>query len=177
MSISAASASYPGNILRGSPGSTMFESGKAVSSSASNWLQGEFVYLDTSNHILNRVSATGNAATIMGMADNVVTAGKLAGPYDGLTAVDAAQVSPDFTGPRIGVIGQPKLKTSDAFHPGDKVYLSDGGDSMTVTSTDPGDGNYVGIYVGATVASAASGARGPVRVGARVHTGDVLTFG
>jgi predicted RecA/RadA family phage recombinase len=177
MSITAATASYPANIFQGSPGKTLFESGKSVSSSASNWVQGDFVYLDTGNHILNRVSSTGNAATIMGVADNVVTAGKLAGPYDGLTAVDASQVTPEFTGARYGVVSQPKLKASDAFHPGDKVYLSDGGDTQTVTSSDPGDGNYVGIYVGVTVASAASGQRGFIRVGSRIHTGDVLNFG
>ncbi len=110
------------------------------------------------------------------MADNVVTSGKLAGPYDGLTPVDAAQVSPEFTGPKYGCVGQPVLKTSDAFNPGDKVYLVEGGDSQTVSVT-AGGAESVGIYVGPAVASAAAGQRGFVRLGFRMATGENLQLG
>ena len=136
MSITAAGANFDA-IVQDGPGKTMFESGKAVVSSASNWNQGDLVYLDTTNHILNRVSSTAHAISIQGVADNVVTSGKLAGPYDGLTAVDAAQVTPDFAGSRYGVVASMKLVSGQAYNVGAKVYLWDSGlvssvDSQTV---------------------------------------------
>ncbi len=174
MSISAFGANFDA-IVKDGPGRTMFESGKAVVSTASTWNQGDLVYLDTSAHVLKRVGSTADAATIQGVADNVVTAGKLAGPYDGLTPTDAAQVTPDFAGPRYGVVAALVLKTSDAFNPGDKVYLVEGGNSQTVSSTAAG-GEYVGIFVGAAIASAGAGSRGYVRIGQRIATGNTLDF-
>ncbi len=161
-------------IVRDGPGKTFFESGKSVASSATNWNQGDLVYLDTSAHVLKRVAATGDAATIQGIADNVVTAGRLAGPYDGLTPVNSAQVTPDFVGPKYGVVAELVLLTSDAFYPGVKVYLHEGGNSQMVTSG--ADSEYIGIYVGPAVASAAAGQTGFVRLGARIATGNVLAF-
>ncbi len=175
MSISAKGSNFNA-IIQGGPGKTVFESGKSVSSTASNWNQGDLVYLDTSAHVLKRVASTANAATIQGVADNVVTSGKLVGPYDGLTAVDAAQVTPDFVGPKYGCVASLILKTSDAFNPGDKVYLIEGGDSQTVSVTAAG-GESVGIYVGVAVASAAAGQRGSVRTGFRMATGENLQLG
>jgi len=167
MAITAATASVD-RIVRGDSGKTLFQSGKSATSSSSSWKQGDLLYFDTSNHIINVVSATGNAATILGIADNAVTSGKLVGPYDGLTAVDAAQVTPDFVGPKYGVVASMILKTSDAFNIGSKVYLTNGGTSQTVTVTDPSDGNYIGIFVGpAAVASAAAGQQGYILIGSR----------
>lgn len=167
MAITAATSAFD-SIVRGGPGASVFEDGKAACSSASTWLQGDFIYLDTSVHVLKRVAATGDAATLVGVADNSVTSGKLVGPYDGLTAVDAASVGPGFVGPKYGVISSKTLKTSDAFVIGGKVYLSNGGDTQTVTSTDPGGDLYVGIFVGpAAVASAAAGQQGQIKIIAR----------
>ena len=160
-------------------GKTLFDEGKSAVSSSSNWVQGDLIYFDTSSHILNVVSATGNAVTFVGIADNTVTSGKLVGPYTGLTLTNSAEVSPGFVGPKYGVAAQMILKTSDAFNIGDKVYLSNGGTSQTVTVTDPGDGNYIGIFVGpAAVASAASGQQGYIKIGCRYPsaTGTGLNF-
>ncbi len=52
MSITAKGSNFPGAIIQGGPGKSVFESGKSVSSTASNWNQGDFVYLDTSAHVL-----------------------------------------------------------------------------------------------------------------------------
>lgn len=177
MAITAATASVD-RITRGDVGQTLFQSGKSIVSSASTWVQGDLIYLDTSAHVLKAVAATGNAATFVGIADNAVTAGKLVGPYGSLTAVDAAQVTPDFVGPKFGVVAGMILKTSDAFAAGVKVYLVDGGTTQTVTSTDPSDGNYIGIFVDATVASAAAGQVGNVLIGSRYPnaTGTALYF-
>lgn len=164
MAITAATAAYDAIVRRG-PGKSVFEDGKAATTSSSTWLQGDLICLDTSGHYLRRVAATGDYSTFVGIADNSVTSGKLAGPYDGLTAVDAVTSGPGFCGPKYGVVASLKLKTSDAFNIGDKVYLCNGSDTQTVTSTDPGSSDYIGIFQGpANVASAAAGQRGHILV-------------
>jgi len=164
-------------IIRDDRGVTLFQSGKSAVDASSTWNQGDLITFNTSAHALRRVASTADGLTCVGIADNVVTNGKLAGPYDGLTAVDAAQVTPDFVGPKYGVVASMVLVTSGAFHCGDKVYLQDGGDSQTVGPTG-GDSNYVGIYVGTTIASAAAGQQGPILLGARypAATGTGLNF-
>lgn len=152
-------------IVLGGPGKSVFEDGKAASGATSTWLQGDLICLDTSTHVLRRVAATADSATFVGVSDNVVTAGKLAGPYDGLTAVDASQKSPGFVGPKYGVVAAMTLKTSDAFNIGDKVYLADTLNCQTVSVTDPGDHNYVGIFQGpSAVASATAGQTGNILI-------------
>lgn len=170
MAITAATV-FSDNIIRKGPGKTVFEDAKPAVTSSSTWLQGEILCFDTGSHIIRRVAATADAATLLGVADDSVTSGKLAGPYDGLTAVDAAQVSAGIVGPKYGVEASLKLKTADAFNVGDKVYLADTLDTMTVSSTDPGDHNHIGVFVGVTVASAAAGQKGAVLVGARYPAG------
>lgn len=177
MAITAASSSND-RIVRRDEGKSLFAEGKNFVASSTSWKQGDLLAFDTSNHVIKVVASTADALTFVGIADNVVTSGKLAGPYDGLTAVDAAQVSPGFIGPKFGVIAQMKLKTSDTFNPGDKVYLVDGGDSQTVTSSNPGDGNYIGIYQGPLASSVAAGSQGPILIGCRypAATGTGLNF-
>ncbi len=85
-------------------------------------------------------------------------------------------------GPQYGSASLCTLKTSDAFLPGVKVYLVDGADTQTVSVTDPGasghTGNYVGLYDGPAIASAAAGQVGPVKIGCRYPAGNggVLQF-
>lgn len=160
-------------------GKSLFDSGKYAVDASSTWNQGDLIMFNTTAHALRRVAATGDAATFVGIADNQVTAGKLAGPYDGLTAVDAAQVSPQFVGPKFGVVASLVAKTSDAFNVGNKVFLVDGGNSQQVTVTDPSDGNYIGIYVGnGAIASATAGQQILVKLGSRYPqaTGTGLNF-
>lgn len=166
MAISAASTGKNRIYISSNP-RTIFEDAKAVVSSASDWKQGDLLYFDDSANVIKSVTATGNAATFLGIADNSVTDGKLVGPYDGLTAVDAAQAISSLKGPVAGVIAKLKLKASDAFNPGDKVYLADGQDSQTVSVTDPGDANYIGTFVDTAVASAASGQEAQIRLYSR----------
>lgn len=178
MSISASSG--PSDlIVRGGPGKSMFEDGKAAVTVNSTWNQGDQICFDTGLLCIRAVTATGDGVTFVGVADNTVSAGQLASPYAGLTPVNAAQVTPGFAGPKYGVTARWKLHTGDAFAIGQKVYLSNGDDAQTVTSTNPGDANYIGIYVGLVpVTSAAAGQTGDIRVGLRYPnaTGGVLSF-
>lgn len=177
MAITASTSGYD-SIVKCGPGKTLFEEALPFVSSSITWYQGDMLCYDTSAHTLRVVAATSDAATIVGVADNTVISGQLNSPYAGLTAVNAAQTSPGIAGPKYGVVATPVLKTSDAFAPGVKVYLVNGGNTQTVSSTDPGDGNYIGIYVGANVASATAGQKGQVLVGARYPsaTGTGLVF-
>lgn len=173
MAITAATSAKD-RIIRSDSGKTLFDDAKNVVSSSVSWKQGDLLAFDTGNHVLKVVSTTGDASNFCGIADNTVTSGALAGPYDGLTAVDAAQSSPGIVGPKYGVVASLKLKSGDAFHPGDQVFLCNGSDSQTVTSTDPGSTDNIGIYVGASVASAASGQEGPIKIGARYGLGALV---
>lgn len=165
MAISASTSGYDSIILSG-PGKSLFENGK-VAAGTSTWNQGDIMCFDTSTHVIRAVAATGDAVTLIGVADNSVVSGKLLGPYTGLTATNAAEVGPGFAGPKYGVVANPILNTGDAFAIGAKVYLIDALSCQTVSSTDPGDHNYIGIYQGPAVTSAAAGQKGPVLIGAR----------
>lgn len=177
----AITATTSGNdrIVFGDSGRSLFNTGKSAVTSSSNWYQGDLIYFDTSNHILNVVAATGNAATFVGIADNTVQSGKLVGPYTGLTLTNSAEVTPGFVGPKFGVVANMILNTGDNFVIGGKVYLTDTQSSQTVTITDPSDHNYIGIFVGpSAVSSAAAGQQGWCLLGARYPnaTGTALYF-
>lgn len=129
-----------------------------------NWQQGDLLYIDTSAHLIKVVAATGNAATFLGIANNTVVAGKLQNPYGTLTLTAAAEAIADIEGPVAGIVALMILKTGDTFNFGSHVYLADGQNSQTVTSVDPGDGNYIGTFQGTAVASAAAGQEGPCRI-------------
>lgn len=175
MAISVATANA-NRIIRGDKGESFFQSGKSAVTSSSTWFQGELLCLDSSGHYLRPVAATGDAASLAGVSDNQVVSGQLNSPYAGLTPVNAAQVTPDFVGPKVGVIAGLTLKTGDAFTVGAPVYLADGTNSSTVSITDPGDHNYIGIFQGPAVSSATAGQIGAILVGARIGVGTGLAL-
>jgi hypothetical protein len=145
---------------------SVFDDAKAVISSAISFFQGDLMYLDTTNHLIKRVAATGDAATFIGIADESISSGKLLGPYTGLTLTDAAEAIGPVQGPKSGVIASMKLKSGDAFVPGGLVYLADGQDCQTVSSVDPGDHFHIGIFQDAAV-TAGAGSVGKVLIGSR----------
>lgn len=167
-----ASTSATNRVFRSNARKSFFENAKAAVSTAISWNQGDLLYLDTTAHLIKVVSATGTAATFLGIADNTVSAGKLVGPYTGLTPVTAAEAISSLVGPSFGVEALLKLKASDAFVTGGKVYLSDGSDSQTVSSVDPGDGKFIGFYQDAAK-TAAAGDQGVILLIGRGDTGTV----
>ena len=167
MAILASTLSVDAIVKKG-PGESLFENGQDAVSASSTWYQGDLMCFDTSSNILRVVAATTDAVTLVGIADNTVIGGKLLGPYAGLTATDAAEKGPGFAGPKYGVIASLVLKTGDALAVGAKVYLADGLDTKSVSATDPGDHNYIGIYQGpAAISSATAGQKINVLLGAR----------
>jgi hypothetical protein len=171
MAITASTAAK-NRVYRSNARKSFFEDAQSVVSTAVSWNQGDLLYFDDATNLIKVVAATGNAATFLGIADNTVSAGKLVGPYAGLTAVTAAEAISALVGPSFGVEALMKLKSGDTFNPGDKVYLADGADSQTVTSTDPGDANFIGQYQGAAV-TAGSTSEGVCLLFGRGKTGTV----
>ncbi len=149
-----ASTSAKNRVFRSDARKSFFEQAKYAVDSTISWNQGDLMYLDTSAHLIKVVAATGNAATFLGVADNTVISGKLVGPYTGLTAVTAAEAISSLVGPSFGVEAKMKLLASDAFVTGGKVYLCNS-DSQTVSSTDPGDQNFIGFFQDAAITAAA----------------------
>lgn len=164
-------------IHRSDSPKSLFENGLDFvgTTSTSTWNQGDSICYDTSAHTIRKVAATGDAATIIGIAVQAITNGIVNGPYQGLATPNAPVA---FQGAVYGVTAFRTLKTGDAFNPGVKVYLADGGDTQTVSSTDPGDGNYIGLYDGVAVSSATAGQVGHVKIGCRypAATGLALQF-
>ena len=145
--------------------------------STSTWNQGDELCYDTSTHKIRKVAATSDGATVLGLAVQAIVNGVVVGPYTGL-ATSASSALSAIQGPAYGVTALRTLKTGDAFVPGGKVYLADGGDTQTVSSTDPGDGNYIGLFDGPAVSSAAAGQQGTCKIGCRypAATGAALLF-
>src|SRR5271166_5523247 len=181
MSISASTMASD-NIIRDSsnPGRSIFEDGKAATTTAvGTWNQGDLIAFDVGQLSLRAVTATGDAVTFVGVADNSVTLGQLNSPYQGLTPVNAAQVTPGFVGPMYSVSARLNIHLGDSLNIGQKVYLSNGDTAQYVTATDPGDHNYVGIFVGLKpIVSAVAGQNGDILIGARYPrpTGADLIF-
>lgn len=152
---------------------SLIDHAKSVLSSAVSFNQGDLIALDTGTNLLKAVTATTDAANILGIAKVTVASGKIASPYQG-TAVDASVAISEIPGPEYGSVVSLKLKSGDAFTPMCKVYLADGQDCQTVSSVDPGDGNSIGIYQGGSV-TATSGSEGDILLGSR-YGGTSLRF-
>lgn len=147
------------NIVRSVAPDCKFESAKALISSSSAWNQGDLLFLDTTAHLIKPVAADAtDAVSVLGVARQTISSGKVVSPYQG-TAVDAAAAIEDIAGPVFGVVAKMQLKSGDTFNPGAKVYLVDGAagaNAQSVTSVDPGSHVSVGAYQDAVVTAGAS---------------------
>lgn len=153
------------NIVRSVAPKSKFESCIAVLSTAVNYNQGDLIAFDTSAKVLT-VATTANVASLLGVARQTVINGVTKSPYT--TAVDASQAIEDVGGPVYGVVAFFNGKVGDAFTPGCAVYLT--ADPQTLTVTDPGSNDSVGIYQG-RAATGAAGATIDVLVGSRYLSG------
>jgi hypothetical protein len=156
------------NIVRGTPKS-VFESAKALISSAVSWNQGDLLWLDASAHLIKPVAAVANALTFLGVARQTIVSGVVKSPYIG-TAVDAAVAIEDIAGPAFGVSAKLIMATGVAFNPGDPIYPTVT-DAQHVTTTDPTSSHIIGYYVGPAVASAAAGQVGEFFIGCVYNSG------
>jgi hypothetical protein len=155
-------------IVRTISGNTRFPSAVKDISASSTWNQGDLLIWDSSAHIIRLPVSEAEGASMLGISQQTLVAGKLPIPY--VTDVDASRAITDIPGPQFGVVASLVLKTGDALNPGDLVYLN------------PADGAYhvqaagtkaIGLYAGAAIASAFAGQLIEVLVGCR-FPGDAL---
>lgn len=142
----------------------LFENGGNFCSTAISFNQGDLQCFDTGTQLIRSVTATADAATFVGVAQVAVVSGVLVGPYTGLT--DVTPAPSQFVGPMYGITSNMILNTGDTFTPGCKVYLVDGQNCQTVGVSDPGGGNFIGLYDGPLV-TAVAGQEGPIKIGCR----------
>lgn len=137
-------------VLQGSK----FEAAKNLIDATVSFEQGDLLFLDTTSHLIKKVTAEADSATLLGIARTSVVNGKLKSPYQG-TDVDAAVAATEIPGPVHGVIAKLVAKTGDAFVPGQKVGLDAASGAYHVTTTVTT--KPVGIYQGPAIASAVAG--------------------
>lgn len=160
------------NIVRSVAPKSRFESALPLLSTAVNYNQGDLLAFDGTNKILVPAT-TGNVANLLGVARQTIVAGVAKSPYQG-TAVDASVGISDLAGPVYGVVAFFTPKVGDAFTVGCAVYLT--ADPQTVTVTDPGSNDSIGIYQGRALTGAA-GLTVDVLVGSRyLGGGNSLQF-
>lgn len=156
-------------ITRSIAPKSVFESARAVISSAVSYNQGDLLYLNTTTHLLAVPAAETDGEFFLGIAQETIVSGKLASPYN--TDVIASQAISDVAGPVYGVIAKLVSKTGDTWHAGDEAYLDPATGTRGVTSTGT---KSIGIYQGPTV-TAIAGQEIEVFLGTR-YPSDVLSF-
>lgn len=150
------------NLIREiNPGRSLFASLKPVLSTNSNWNQGDILFYDNVNKIVNAVTGFGNSASVVGVAVNTIVKGVMPSPFLG-TAVDGSQAIEDAAGPLYANTFSMFINTGDSFNPGQSCYLTT--DPQTVTAA--ASGTAVGYYVGQPIVSAPSGTLGDFMIGA-----------
>lgn len=154
---------------------SLFDDCSDLLGSSTTFKQGDMLAINTSTHVLYPTSATGDTDTFAGIAPVSVTNGKIVGPYDGLTAVDAAEGNDATPGPMYGVVCEVTIKTGDNLSPESPVYLGNALDAQTVTATQPGSKKAVGLYQGPAITNAAAGTKINVLFGA-LYPDNTLKF-
>lgn len=156
-------------VRRGS----VFESAKAVISSATNFQQGDLLVFDSSTHLLRKPTVETEGNLFAGVARETLVNGVMPAPYS--TDVDSSRAIADVPGPDYGVVAKCHLKASDTLNPGDVVYLYPIG--WTNRGVQASGTKAVGVYQGAAVTGGPSSSPTEVEVllGHR-YPGDTLVF-
>lgn len=159
-------------IVREVSRKSLFASAINVISSSVSFVQGDLLVFDDTNNVLKLPAAEAEGSTFLGVATVSIASGKLIGPYSGIPDAVSTSAINDIPGPAYGVIAKCVAKTGIALAPGDSIYLDPATGTRGVTNTGT---KAIGIYQGATVASAAAGQEIEVLLGCR-HNGDALKY-
>jgi hypothetical protein len=150
--------------------SAVFDDVQPLIDATVSFNQGDFLILDTTNHLIAKPSAETDGATFLGVAVETIALGKLKKPYS--TDVDAATAISAVAGPVHGVEAQAVLKTGSTLTVGGLVYL----DPATATNGVAATGTKaIGVYTGAqgAISGSAAGLVINVKIGHR-FPGDSL---
>lgn len=157
------------NITRSVNPKSLFESARYVIDSTISFNQGDFLYLDTVNHLLKVCTLETQSANFQGVARVTIVNGKIASPYN--TDVVASQAIADIPGPLAGVVVKAVLKTGDSLNPGQSVGLYPTAGTRGVSSTITT--NAIGVYQGPAIATAAAGTEVEIYLGKILVGGDI----
>jgi len=132
---------------------SLFPNMHSLISSAISFAQGDLLYLDTTNHLIKKITVETQSATFLGVAPVTIESGKYPKAY--VTDVDASVGIPALPGPQYGSVFTCKLKAGDAIVPGQLVYAdpATAGNGVTVTVGT----EAIGVYQGAALTAGASG--------------------
>lgn len=142
---------------------SVFPDMSALISTALTHTQGNFLVLDTTNHLIKEVASGELGTNFLGISQTSIISGVPVSPYQG-TDVDGQQSVPALQGPVYGVTALVILKTGDVANPGDKVYIDD--TAKRGVTTTAGSLKAIGIYQGPAV-TAAAGQEIEVLIGAQ----------
>lgn len=145
---------------------SLFDDMSAIAGTAS-FNQGDFIYINGSG-VVHAQTNGDTGASFLGMATQTIVSGVIASAY----TTENTTVDNKISGPVYGVIANCTLKTGVAFTKGCLVY-PDPTTTRGVTSASAGL-TAIGIYQGATVASASALQQGLVLLGQTY--GGYLTF-
>ena len=135
--------------------------------------QGDLLFMDTTNHIVNKLVGETDGLTFLGIASATVVSGLLPASY--VTDVDASLKTPSIPGPTFGDEYEVLLKSGDTVHAGDAVYADPVSSSRGVQASGT---KIIGVYTGAQGASVTGATGGTAiwcKLGAR-YPGDTLKF-
>lgn len=132
---------------------SLFPDAGALINSTISFEQGDFLYLDTTNNLIKKLTVETQSATFLGIAPVTIVLGKYPAAY--VTDVDASLKAGAIPGPQYGSTFRCKLKAGDVLAPGKLVYAdpATGGNGVTVTAGT----EAVGIYQGRSVTGAVGG--------------------
>ena len=153
-------------ILKSVSPKSLFDDMSSIVGTAS-FNQGDFVYINGSG-VVHAQTSGDTGASFLGMATQTVVSGVIASAY----TTENTIVDNKISGPAYGVIANCTLKTGVSFTKGCLVY-PDTTTTRGVTSASAGL-TAIGIYQGATVASATALQQAPVLLGQTY--GGSLTF-
>lgn len=154
----------------------IFPDVRGITSTASDWSQGDILIFDTVNTIVRAATGEAEGQYVLGIAQQDVTDGIPNGPYG--TLVNQSNVGAmAVNGPVYGNTYNMVIKTGETIAPGAYVYAYPTGGASYVAATAAATATQpVGVYVGhVTVTSAAAGTQIECLIGAR-YPNNTLKF-
>lgn len=119
---------------------------KPLVNSSLSFNEGDFLFLNSSTHLLAKPAGETDGANFVGVAACTIVNGK---PVSSIsTDVDSSIGIPSIPGPTYGDEYIVTLKSGAVFHPGDTVYIDPATATNGVTTTGS---NPVGVFVGKQV--------------------------
>lgn len=141
--------------------------------STSSFNEGDFLMVDTTNHVIKKLVGETDGVTFAGVALVTIVNGVFPSGY--VTSTDASLKTPSVPGPNFGDEYGCLLKSGDTLSAGDAVYADPASATRGVQAAGT---KIIGIYTGAEGASV-TGVTGGLEITCKIgsrYPGDTLKF-